>query len=126
MNRVGVIIPHKSYQTSVRNGRLHGLSLVTKAKMAVEGDVLEKESVGANDKSGNSSLHITAKRLIVNIDHYPAKRLICLYLLAAIDSDYGVVSVHHVGILCENLERSLEFYQNILGMLCYFSMLIFA
>lgn len=30
--------------------------------------------------------------------------------------DYGVVSVHHVGILCENLERSLEFYQNILGM----------
>ncbi|XP_031255692.1 uncharacterized protein LOC116113676 isoform X1 [Pistacia vera] len=30
--------------------------------------------------------------------------------------DYGVVSVHHVGILCENLERSLEFYQNILGL----------
>ena len=30
--------------------------------------------------------------------------------------DYGVVSVHHVGILCENLERSLDFYQNILGM----------
>ncbi|XP_059431904.1 glyoxylase I 4 [Corylus avellana] len=81
VNRVGVIIPHKSYQTSVRNGRLHGLSLVTKAKMAVEGDVLEQESVGANDKS-----------------------------------DYGVVSVHHVGILCENLERSLEFYQNLLGL----------
>lgn len=30
--------------------------------------------------------------------------------------DYGVVGVHHVGILCENLERSLHFYQNILGM----------
>ncbi|KAJ4708688.1 Lactoylglutathione lyase / glyoxalase I family protein [Melia azedarach] len=30
--------------------------------------------------------------------------------------DYGVVGVHHVGILCENLERSLEFYQNILGL----------
>ncbi|GLT98713.1 hypothetical protein SLE2022_162040 [Rubroshorea leprosula] len=30
--------------------------------------------------------------------------------------DYGVVSVHHVGILCENLERSLDFYQNILGL----------
>ncbi|KAL8488103.1 hypothetical protein ACS0TY_024403 [Phlomoides rotata] len=29
--------------------------------------------------------------------------------------DYGVVSLHHVGILCENLERSLHFYQNILG-----------
>lgn len=29
--------------------------------------------------------------------------------------DYGVVSVHHVGILCENLERSLEFYQSVLG-----------
>lgn len=23
--------------------------------------------------------------------------------------------MHHVGILCENLERSLDFYQNILG-----------
>lgn len=31
-------------------------------------------------------------------------------------SDYGVVSVHHVGILCENLERSLDFYQNVLGL----------
>ncbi|KAH1057034.1 hypothetical protein J1N35_035099 [Gossypium stocksii] len=30
--------------------------------------------------------------------------------------DYGVVGIHHVGILCENLERSLEFYQNILGL----------
>ncbi|KAL8542273.1 hypothetical protein ACS0TY_003221 [Phlomoides rotata] len=30
--------------------------------------------------------------------------------------DYGVVSLHHVGILCENLERSLHFYQNILGL----------
>ncbi|XP_073275634.1 uncharacterized protein [Primulina huaijiensis] len=30
--------------------------------------------------------------------------------------DYGVVGVHHVGILCENLERSLHFYQNILGL----------
>lgn len=30
--------------------------------------------------------------------------------------DYGVVSVHHVGVLCENLERSLEFYQGILGL----------
>nr|GMD11973.1 Glyoxalase-like domain protein [Ipomoea batatas]GMD86269.1 Glyoxalase-like domain protein [Ipomoea batatas] len=31
-------------------------------------------------------------------------------------NDYGVVSMHHVGILCENLERSLDFYQNILGL----------
>ncbi|XWS72211.1 hypothetical protein CRYUN_Cryun02cG0020600 [Craigia yunnanensis] len=30
--------------------------------------------------------------------------------------DYGVIGVHHVGILCENFERSLEFYQNILGL----------
>ncbi|WCJ42724.1 Lactoylglutathione lyase / glyoxalase I family protein [Euphorbia peplus] len=30
--------------------------------------------------------------------------------------DYGVVSVHHVGVLCENLERSMEFYQGILGL----------
>ncbi|CAA0821411.1 Lactoylglutathione lyase / glyoxalase I family protein [Striga hermonthica] len=36
----------------------------------------------------------------------------------AVDSkdDFGVVGVHHVGILCENLERSLHFYQNILGL----------
>ncbi|KAE8682908.1 Mitogen-activated protein kinase kinase 1 [Hibiscus syriacus] len=31
-------------------------------------------------------------------------------------ADYGVVGMLHVGILCENLERSLEFYQNILGL----------
>lgn len=31
-------------------------------------------------------------------------------------SDYGVVGVHHVGVLCENLEKSLEFYQNLLGL----------
>ncbi|XP_059634807.1 glyoxylase I 4 [Cornus florida] len=33
-----------------------------------------------------------------------------------VDNDFGVVSVHHVGILCENLERSLDFYQNVLGL----------
>ncbi|KAL5149395.1 hypothetical protein HKD37_13G036229 [Glycine soja] len=32
------------------------------------------------------------------------------------ESDYGVVCMHHVGILCENLERSLDFYQNVLGL----------
>ncbi|VAH15255.1 unnamed protein product [Triticum turgidum subsp. durum] len=26
------------------------------------------------------------------------------------EPDYGVVSMHHVGILCENLERSMAFY----------------
>ncbi|KAH9622770.1 hypothetical protein KSS87_008355 [Heliosperma pusillum] len=31
-------------------------------------------------------------------------------------ADIGVVGMHHVGILCENLERSLEFYQNLLGL----------
>jgi glyoxylase I family protein len=30
--------------------------------------------------------------------------------------DYGLVRMHHVGILCENLERSLDFYQNVLGL----------
>ncbi|KNA03326.1 hypothetical protein SOVF_210290 [Spinacia oleracea] len=30
--------------------------------------------------------------------------------------DFGVVGMHHVGVLCENLERSLDFYQNILGL----------
>jgi hypothetical protein len=33
----------------------------------------------------------------------------------AAEPDYGVVSIHHVGILCENLERSLAFYKDLLG-----------
>ncbi|XP_008677912.3 uncharacterized protein [Zea mays] len=32
------------------------------------------------------------------------------------EPDYGVVSIHHVGILCENLERSLAFYKDLLGL----------
>ncbi|KAL6974564.1 hypothetical protein U1Q18_028749 [Sarracenia purpurea var. burkii] len=31
-------------------------------------------------------------------------------------NDYGAVGMHHVGILCKNLERSLDFYQNVLGL----------
>ena len=31
-------------------------------------------------------------------------------------NDIGVVSIHHVGLLCQNLERSLDFYQNLLGL----------
>ncbi|XP_040951353.1 uncharacterized protein [Gossypium hirsutum] len=38
------------------------------------------------------------------------------YLDVLTKIDYGVVGIHHVGILCENLERSLEFCQNILGL----------
>ncbi|CAN6336485.1 unnamed protein product [Urochloa humidicola] len=34
----------------------------------------------------------------------------------ALEPDYGVVSLHHVGILCENLERSMAFYKDILGL----------
>nr|CAD1843116.1 unnamed protein product [Ananas comosus var. bracteatus] len=30
--------------------------------------------------------------------------------------DFGVVSIHHVGLLCENLERSLAFYKDLLGL----------
>ncbi|CAK9328212.1 unnamed protein product [Citrullus colocynthis] len=33
-----------------------------------------------------------------------------------VEHDYGAVGVHHVGVLCENLERSLHFYLNILGL----------
>ncbi|KAI3711544.1 hypothetical protein L1987_70083 [Smallanthus sonchifolius] len=32
------------------------------------------------------------------------------------ENDFGVVNLHHVGILCENLERSLDFYLNLLGL----------
>ncbi|XP_006657461.1 uncharacterized protein YwkD [Oryza brachyantha] len=35
---------------------------------------------------------------------------------ASQEPDYGVVSVHHVGILCENLERSMAFYKDLLGL----------
>ncbi|MCH85562.1 glyoxalase/bleomycin resistance protein/dioxygenase, partial [Trifolium medium] len=56
-------------------------SITIKAQTAVEGDVINNESVSSDEQS-----------------------------------DYGVVSVHHVGILCENLERSLDFYQNVLGL----------
>lgn len=38
-----------------------------------------------------------------------------LILMFSVDADFGVVGMHHVGILCENLERSLDFYQNLLG-----------
>ncbi|KAF8006028.1 hypothetical protein BT93_K0346 [Corymbia citriodora subsp. variegata] len=31
-------------------------------------------------------------------------------------NDIGFLSIHHVGILCENLERSLDYYQNLLGL----------
>ncbi|XP_057968560.1 glyoxylase I 4 [Malania oleifera] len=31
-------------------------------------------------------------------------------------NDIGVMSIHHVGILCENLERSLDFYHKLLGL----------
>ncbi|XP_047332500.1 glyoxylase I 4 [Impatiens glandulifera] len=33
-----------------------------------------------------------------------------------LDNDYGVVGMHHVGILCKNLEQSIDFYQNLLGL----------
>ena len=39
----------------MRNGRWHDLSFVTKAKMAVEGDVLEKESVSVNEGANSYS-----------------------------------------------------------------------
>ncbi|MQL94226.1 hypothetical protein Taro_026888 [Colocasia esculenta] len=37
-------------------------------------------------------------------------------LPAAGDHDIGVVSIHHVGILCQHLETSLEFYHKLLGL----------
>jgi glyoxylase I family protein len=76
-------VQSKIYHVSVRNGRWNAPSMTIKAQTAVEGDVINNESVSSNEQSG---------------------------------IDYGVVSVHHVGVLCENLERSLDFYQNVLGL----------
>lgn len=42
-----------------------------------------------------------------------------VYCIGDDDAGIGIVSIHHVGFLCENLERSLEFYQNVLGT-CHF------
>lgn len=56
-NRIGVStlstsLASKIHQTGCRNGGCHGLCVVTKAKMAVEGDVIGKEAVSVNDKNG--------------------------------------------------------------------------
>lgn len=42
----------KIHQAGCRNDGCHGLSVVTKAKIAVEGDVIGKEAVSVNDKNG--------------------------------------------------------------------------
>lgn len=47
-----------------------------------------------------------------------ASPLLAMFILFSICNtlaDFGVVNMHHVGLLCENLERSLDFYQNLLG-----------
>ncbi|XP_028753562.1 uncharacterized protein LOC114713140 [Neltuma alba] len=75
-----VSFPVKFDHAFGRTGRCPVSSLSVKAQQ-IEGNVLEKEPVRANE-----------------------------------EMDYGVVSVHHVGILCENLEKSLDFYQNVLGL----------
>jgi catechol-2,3-dioxygenase len=36
-------------------------------------------------------------------------------MISGAEPAYGVVSIHHVGILCENLERSMAFYKDLLG-----------
>lgn len=43
------------YQTIVGSDRCHGLCFKTKAKLSVEGNVVEKESTSVNEKIGNSS-----------------------------------------------------------------------
>ncbi|KAI5674331.1 hypothetical protein M9H77_14695 [Catharanthus roseus] len=64
---------------------------------------------------GNHGYHVEIKaKASVNADVL-AKDLAGVEVDAD-KNDFGVVSIHHVGILCENLERSLDFYQNILGL----------
>lgn len=58
VNRVSsitsTITQPKAHLTFVKNERLRRLSFMTNAKMAVEGEVLEKESVSVDGQGGNS------------------------------------------------------------------------
>ncbi|RVW43892.1 hypothetical protein CK203_072318 [Vitis vinifera] len=107
-------------QLTVRNGPTHGHRLITTAKMSVEGDVMVKEAISTDQKNG-----------LMNLQRQPPVSVPIGKILATIDkresffadssmwetsSQYiGIVSLHHVGILCENLERSFDFYHNLLG-----------
>ncbi|TMX02814.1 hypothetical protein EJD97_019728 [Solanum chilense] len=92
-------IPNKSFQPSSTRWS-HRRRLMTRAKPSVEMDMLAKDSVGTDavDDKGDLSFSSQAAQSKFSF------------------ADFGVVCMHHVGILCENLERSLDFYQNILGL----------
>lgn len=49
---ITVNVQSKFDHASVKNGRWHVLSMAKNAQMSVEGDVLDKESVPANEESG--------------------------------------------------------------------------
>ncbi|CAN0839269.1 Glyoxylase I 4 [Linum grandiflorum] len=82
--------------------------------------------LGSHSSKSNSSLvppspKVKAVSLLVH--HNPRFRIRAAESnVAAVNNpkigraDYGVVGVHHVGILCENLEKSLEFYEGMLGL----------
>ncbi|MCO5586630.1 hypothetical protein L7F22_040571 [Adiantum nelumboides] len=40
----------------------------------------------------------------------------CTFNSTNLEQDIGFVGVHHVGILCKDLDKSLEFYCGVLGM----------
>ncbi|KAI4379974.1 hypothetical protein MLD38_006210 [Melastoma candidum] len=47
---------------------------------------------------------------------YRKERLARLFSESRELSDIGALCVHHVGILCENLEKSLDYYHDLLGL----------
>ncbi|KAL0338930.1 UNVERIFIED_CONTAM: hypothetical protein Sangu_1415100 [Sesamum angustifolium] len=91
----------RDYMLFRKNGRHNVHFPVIKSKASAETDVLAKDSVNveaAEDRDGS----------ILSLAYFDKDGCVL--------EDFGVVGVHHVGILCENLERSLHFYQNILGL----------
>ncbi|KAJ6956797.1 hypothetical protein NC653_038872 [Populus alba x Populus x berolinensis] len=108
-----------------------GFFLVSKRLDRSNPDDIEEMNSNALKNLGDDTLGLDSRKRIkililfgvIEVNCATAKPIsvnsLCHFYQTSVGSgrspDYGVVSVHHVGVLCDNLERSLEFYQGILG-----------